>query len=57
MDVIAIVTGTVTGKKLSQRNTTQKTCSHDAKVRMAGYKNMYECTRCHKFIYCDIDES
>lgn len=23
---------------------------HDAKVKMAGYKNMYECTNCHKFI-------
>ena len=29
---------------------TQDTCLHDAKVRMAGHKNMYECTRCHKFI-------
>ena len=28
----------------------QDTCSHDAKVKMAGFKNMYECTRCHKFI-------
>jgi hypothetical protein len=22
----------------------------DAKVRIAGYKNLYECTNCHKFI-------
>jgi len=30
---------------------TQDTCSHDAKVKMPGYKDMYECTRCHKFIH------
>ncbi|AFS80691.1 hypothetical protein NKOR_04005 [Candidatus Nitrosopumilus koreensis AR1] len=29
---------------------TQETCTHDAKVRMAGFKDMYECTNCHKFI-------
>lgn len=29
---------------------TQDTCPHDAKVKMAGYAGMYECTRCHKFI-------
>ena len=29
---------------------TQDTCPHDAKVKMAGYDGMYECTRCHKFI-------
>lgn len=28
----------------------QKTCTHDAKVRLAGFKDRYECTRCHKFI-------
>ncbi|MFB5602706.1 MAG: hypothetical protein ACE5Q8_07490 [Nitrosopumilus sp.] len=28
----------------------QETCLHDAKVKMPGYKDMYECTRCHKFI-------
>ncbi|MCV0401388.1 MAG: hypothetical protein K5777_05360 [Nitrosopumilus sp.] len=28
----------------------QDKCPHNAKVRMAGLKNMYECTRCHKFI-------
>ncbi len=28
----------------------QKTCLHDAKVMMPGYKDRYECTRCHKFI-------
>jgi hypothetical protein len=28
----------------------QETCLHDAKVKMAGYKDMYECTQCHKFI-------
>ena len=30
---------------------TQDTCVHDAKVKMPGYDNMYECTRCHKFIH------
>ncbi|MDH5463968.1 MAG: hypothetical protein OEY17_08330 [Nitrosopumilus sp.] len=29
---------------------TQDTCPHNAKVRMAGLKDMYECTNCHKFI-------
>ncbi|EGG42847.1 Hypothetical protein Nlim_0272 [Candidatus Nitrosarchaeum limnium SFB1] len=29
---------------------TQDTCPHDAKVKMAGYSELYECTRCHKFI-------
>ncbi len=29
---------------------TQETCLHNAKVNMAGHKNMYECTQCHKFI-------
>ncbi|MDH5431606.1 MAG: hypothetical protein OEW78_06970 [Nitrosopumilus sp.] len=28
----------------------QKTCYHDAKVKMVGYKNLYECIRCHKFL-------
>ncbi|MCV0412315.1 hypothetical protein [Nitrosarchaeum sp.] len=32
---------------------TQDTCPHDAKVKMAGYSGMYECTRCHKFIRDD----
>lgn len=31
----------------------QKTCSHDAKVKMAGFRNRHECTRCHKFILYD----
>ncbi|HSG73668.1 MAG TPA: hypothetical protein VLA01_00520 [Nitrosopumilaceae archaeon] len=29
---------------------TQDTCPHDAKVMMAGFKDRYECTRCHKII-------
>lgn len=28
----------------------QNNCVHDAKVKMPGFKDMYECTRCHKFI-------
>ena len=35
---------------LAYRTITQDTCTHDAKVKMAGLKNMYECTNCHKFI-------
>ena len=29
---------------------TQDTCQHDARVKMPGYNDLYECTRCHKFI-------
>jgi hypothetical protein len=32
------------------RTVNQNTCNHDAKVKMAGYNNRSECTRCHKFI-------
>ena len=28
----------------------QNSCPHDAKVMMAGLKDMYECTNCHKFV-------
>jgi ribosomal protein S27AE len=35
---------------LEYRKVTQDTCPHDAKVKMAGYKDRYECTRCHKII-------
>lgn len=52
MGVIATVTGTVTGSSiLSYNKIIQETCPHDAKVKMPGYDNMYECTRCHKFIH------
>ena len=50
MDVIVTVTGIVTGEKLSSNKITRETCLHTAKVKMAGYKNMYECIQCHKFI-------
>ncbi|MFB5601606.1 MAG: hypothetical protein ACE5Q8_01845 [Nitrosopumilus sp.] len=50
MGATAIVTGIGTGEVLSFMTVTQDTCPHDAKVKMAGYKDMYECTRCHKFI-------
>lgn len=33
----------------------QKICIHDAKVRMAGFTDRYECTRCHKFIVDAIE--
>jgi hypothetical protein len=51
MAVIATVTGIGTGKVLAHTTITQDTCIHDAKVKMAGYDGMYECTRCHKFIH------
>jgi len=35
---------------LTYRKYSQETCLHDAKVKMAGYKDMYECTQYHKFI-------
>lgn len=38
---------------LTFRTVTQETCTHDAKVKMPGYKDRYECTRCHKFIVYD----
>ena len=36
---------------LTYTTITQDTCIHDAKVKMGGYEDMYECTRCHKFIH------
>ena len=50
MDATVIVIGIVTGKELSYSKVTRDTCLHTAKVKMAGFKDMYECTRCHKFI-------
>ncbi|MFB5634091.1 MAG: hypothetical protein ACE5SV_04445 [Candidatus Nitrosomaritimum aestuariumsis] len=38
---------------LAYRTVTQKTCPHDAKVKMPGYKDRYECTRCNKIIVFD----
>ncbi len=35
---------------LAYRAVTQDTCPHDAKVKMAGFKDRYECTRCQKII-------
>jgi hypothetical protein len=32
------------------RTVTQDNCPHDAKVKMAGFKDKYECTRCHKIL-------
>ncbi len=51
-DVIAIVIGSHR-YILTYSTVTQDTCPHDAKVKMAGYSGMYECTRCHKFIRDD----
>ncbi|MCV0409869.1 hypothetical protein [Nitrosopumilus sp.] len=41
---------------MTYKTPTQETCFHDAKVKMAGYRNLYECTRCHKFIPIDISK-
>ena len=42
---------------LAYRTVTQDTCPHDAKVRMAGFKDRYECTRCNKIIpYSTLDK-
>ncbi len=35
----------------------QSNCLHDAKVKMAGFKDRYECTRCHKFIIDNIEKT
>jgi hypothetical protein len=50
MDAIVIVTGTGTGSIFGVSLVTQDTCPHDAKVKVAEYDGMYECTRRHKFI-------
>jgi hypothetical protein len=50
-DVTATVIGIIIGELfLAYRTVNQDTCPHDAKVKMAGYKDKYECTSCHKFI-------
>lgn len=35
---------------LEYRKVTQDTCPHDAKVKMVGFNDRYECTRYHKII-------
>lgn len=35
--------------QLAYRTVTQETCPHDSKLKMAGFKDMYECVRCQKF--------
>jgi hypothetical protein len=55
VDAIVTATGVVIGNELSYNKITQETCLHTAKVKMAGYKNMYECTGCHKFVPYDPD--
>lgn len=50
-DVCVIATGVETGRLiLVYRIVTQLTCPHDAKIKMAGYEDRYECTRCQKII-------
>ena len=51
MDVTATAIGIVVGKLiLAYRTVTQDTCLHDAKVKMVGFKDRYECTGCQKII-------
>lgn len=51
MDVTATAMGIVVSKLiLAYRTVTQDTCPHDAKVKMAGFEDRYECTRCQKII-------
>jgi len=38
---------------LAYRTTDQEHCPHDAKLKMAGFKDRYECTRCQKIIPYD----
>lgn len=35
---------------MAYRTVTQDNCPHDAKVKMAGFKDKYECTRCQKIL-------
>jgi hypothetical protein len=35
---------------LENGKTIHGTCPHEAKVKMAGLRDMYECTNCHRFI-------
>ena len=57
MDAIVTVIGIgIDELILEYRKVTQDTCPHDAKVKMAGFKDRYECTRCHKIIpYVPLD--
>ena len=41
---------------MSYRTVTQKTCPHDAKLKMPGYTDRYECTRCQKIIFQDTSK-
>lgn len=45
---------------MAYRTVTQDNCPHDAKVKMAGFKDKYECARCQKIlsvIQLDKEES
>lgn len=35
---------------------TQDTCIHDAKVKMGGYDDLHECTRCHRIIHASTSK-
>lgn len=51
MDVTVTVIGIgIDELVLVYRTITQENCHHDAKVKMPGYKDRFECTTCHKFI-------
>ena len=38
------------GTMMAYRTVTRDNCPHDAKVKMAGFKDKYECTRCQKIL-------
>ena len=38
---------------MAYRTVTQENCPHDSTVKMAGFTNRLECTRCQKIIISD----
>lgn len=38
------------GAIMAYRTVTQNNCPHDAKVKMPGFTDRYECTRCQKIL-------
>jgi len=47
----ALVSKIIRGKiTISSKIITQENCLHGSKVKMPGYKNLFECLTCHKFL-------
>ncbi|WP_420544593.1 hypothetical protein [Nitrosopumilus sp.] len=40
---------------MAYRTVSQDTCTHDAKLKMPGFKDRYECTRCQKILVIDSE--